>query len=141
MIVATRMPVSTTGQASGSLIRSSRFSGLMPMPRAASSTAPGTPSSPVMVLRRIGNTAYSTSAVIVGARPSPNSGMSRPNSASDGTVSMVPATPSARARARGRPSTAIPSPIPTTAATATAISTTSACSAASRAIVGQRSER
>src|SRR5215468_2597910 len=141
MIVASRTPVSTTGQASGRRTRHVRPQRLSPMPRAASSTALGTDSRPVMVLRRIGKIAYSTSAVIVGARPSPNSGTSTPNNAREGIVSMVPVMPRATLLARGWPSRAIPSPTPMTAAMPTAIRTTWACSKTSWTIEDQRSAR
>ena len=44
---------------------------------------------PTMVLRMMGSSEYSTSAVILGMTPSPTSGMSRPNSANEGTVNTA----------------------------------------------------
>jgi hypothetical protein len=53
--VETRMPAITTGKASGSRTLSSCWRGLIPMPRADSTTAGLTESRPVTVLRRIGS--------------------------------------------------------------------------------------
>src|SRR5665647_2780737 len=78
------------------------------MPRAASSIFGGTDSRPVSVLRRMGKIAHRVRAVMVGALPSPRGGMSRPNRANEGMVSIVPVTASASRLAVEWPSMATP---------------------------------
>ncbi|SCU55014.1 Uncharacterised protein [Staphylococcus aureus] len=41
---------------------------------------------PVYVFLKIGNNAYTTSAIIAGTRPIPNKGIIKPNNANDGMV-------------------------------------------------------
>ena len=84
--VDTRTPDRITGHASGSRTRHSSLPRPRPMPRAASITAGSTPRRPTMVLRVIGSSAYSTSAISTFVRPSPNGPMKMPSSASDGMV-------------------------------------------------------
>src|SRR5690606_1159688 len=100
--VETRMPVTTTGQASGSSMRARRWPRDRPMPTADSVTAGSTERRPVIVFRTIGSSAYMTSATIAGREPRPKIGMNRPNSANDGMVRNVPVTVSTTLAAGGR---------------------------------------
>ena len=109
----TRTPASTTGQASGSSMRSSRRTGPMPTPLADSTTAGSTDSRPVTVLRTIGSREYRTRPGRTTAVPScPTTPNSSENSAKDGTVRMSPVVPSTTARAAGRRATSTPSVTP-----------------------------
>ena len=71
MIMAVRMPAMMTGTASGSSMRSSTPSRVMPMPRPASSSGRSTPSSPTIVLRSTGSSAKTASTTIDVVRPGP----------------------------------------------------------------------
>ncbi len=94
--VATRIPASKTGAASGNCTCQSTCRGVIPMPRADSITAGSTSAIPVHVFRKIGNSAYSESATMAVLAPTPpihGTGIRKPNSARLGIVCTTLAAP------------------------------------------------
>ncbi len=83
---AMRTPAKMTGRAKGKRTSRNSCQPVMPMPKAASSTAGSTPLSPATVLRTKMNWEYATRAVTAVLAPRPVTGMSKANSAMLGTV-------------------------------------------------------
>lgn len=108
------------------------------MPRAASTTAGSTPDMPTMVLRTIGSSAYSTSAVTVGATPRPSTGISNPSSAKDGMVRIALVSAVAMVEPSRLRYTATPSSTPSAVAISVHCTTTLACSEESSSSDSQR---
>ncbi|MCY1215635.1 hypothetical protein D9M72_274860 [compost metagenome] len=108
----------------------------MPSAVPASRSPFGTSASPVTVLRMIGSSEYSVSAMSAGRAPmAPSSEISTASSASEGTVCITLAKPSTTARSRRCGNTRIASGTPMRMATPTDTATSSRCWRAS----GQRS--
>ncbi|CAC6996678.1 Uncharacterised protein [Staphylococcus aureus] len=84
--IAVLTPAIITGIAIGSSTLVKRLNGFIPIPLAASMSDGSTSLIPVYVFLKIGNNAYTTSAIIAGTRPIPNKGIIKPNNANDGMV-------------------------------------------------------
>src|SRR5262245_932435 len=99
--VAVRIPAKITLSPSGNRTFNKIWDSVMPIASAASSTAGSRFVSPTTVFRKIGNSAYKTSAitaVLVPIPPRNGSGIKKPNSARLGIVCSTEAIPSAKLR-------------------------------------------
>lgn len=91
MTAAVLTPARMTGSASGRSTTRVRWDGVKPSARAASRRPAGTCSSPTMVLRTIGSSAYTANVISAGTTPiDPTTGISIASSASDGIVCSTP---------------------------------------------------
>src|SRR6476646_1484900 len=103
--VATRIPAMMVGAAKGIWTWRSNCPSVIPMATADSQTADSTPRIPTKVFRRIGSSAYRTSATIAVRLPIPpmnGIGIKKPSNARLGMVCMMFANPSSQGRAAGR---------------------------------------
>ncbi len=125
---AVRTPAIITGRASGSRTIHSRCQAVMPMPWAASLTSAGTPSSPAIVLRTIGNSAYNVSAMIAGSAPMRcNSAKSNVSIARLGTVCRISAPARIVAHSFGPRAAKIPAGMPINIARPVAVPVSTRC--------------
>ena len=85
-MVAVLIPASTVGLASGSTMRKRICLPVKPKARAFSRCLGSTLRMPVKVLSTTGSRLYMHSAASAGLMPTPNSGMRKHSSASEGTV-------------------------------------------------------
>ncbi|CRG03233.1 Uncharacterised protein [Streptococcus pneumoniae] len=89
--IAVLIPAIITGMAIGNSTLVNRRMGFIPIPFAASTSDGSTSFTPVYVLRNIGKSAYTTSAMIAGNRPIPNNGIINPSNANEGIVCSIAA--------------------------------------------------
>ena len=128
-----------TGIASGSLILKRICMRVLPIPFAASSTAGSRFVIPVCVLRTIGRSAYTVSAMTAVALPTPENGIRNPSIDMEGIVYRKLITPSVGFAAFWNSLINMPARPPMTTAIRMAISEISRCSHNSPAKKSQRS--
>ena len=127
-IADTRMPAMMTGQARGSCTRSNTCVGVSPIPLAASRTLESIPSSPAMVLRRMGSKEYKSKARKEGAKPNPTRGMKMVKRASEGIVKKTEEIARESSRASGLRLVTTPKTMAKTLATPRTLTTYTLCS-------------
>ena len=139
--VATRTPARIVGAARGSSTCHNSCRSVMPIATADSRTAGSTPRMPTKVLRRIGSSAYKTSATIAVLLPMPpisGIGIRNPKRARLGTVCNTFANPSTQPCRGGRRVSKMPSGIPIATAMAMDTSTSTKCSEVNSRISSKR---
>ena len=132
--VATRMPATMAGRASGSSTRTRRWRGVMPIAVAASRMAGSMARRPAAVVRITGSNAYRMSAVSAVRAPTPptsGSGSRKPKSARLGIVCTTLAAADSGPPTRGRRAARTPSGTPAATAASVDAATSAICCAMS----------
>ena len=133
------IPASKVGIASGSSISRMMVDGRSPRDFAASIIPRGIWASPTWVLRTIGSSAYSVSAMNAGTTPMrPVIGIRNASRASDGIVWMTPVTPKTSGAVGRRRAASRPNGMPIAQLAASAANTSPTCSSVSRPKVGRK---